>query len=192
VISYPTESYINHSSLELREKLLSKLEHYSKRYGLSPIPESLLDKYRYYEERYYVVQIIVQDLTRLYPGQVEPFEGDTYAPTLYKLIKHDLDAVPLAAAMAAWISWDNWRFDGELKSKNLSYGLVLNYPHPMMRAACFVAGTTKEDELDNCIPLEKKKTADLYAVQEILKNQGKERIEILQKLKKHRLAILNS
>lgn len=192
MISYPTESYINHSSLELRERLLSKLEHYKRTYDLSPVPSSLLSKYRYYEERYYVVQIIVQDLTRLYPGQVEPFEGDTYAPTLYKLIKHDLDVVPLPAAMAAWITWDSWRFEGELASKNLSYGLVLNYPHPMMRAACFAAGVTKEDELDYCIPLEKKKTADLYAVQEILKENGEDSIDILQKLKKHRLQILNA
>lgn len=192
MISYPTENYINHSSVELREKLLSKLEHYKRTNGESPLPSSLLSRYRYFEERYYIVQIIVQDLTRLYPGQVESFNEDTHAPTLYKLIKHDLDAAPLPAAMAAWITWDNWRFDAELGEKNLSYGLILSYPHPMMRAACFAAGVTKEDELDYCIPLEKKKTADLYAVQEILKERDEERVNILQKLKKHRLQILNA
>jgi hypothetical protein len=191
VFSYPSNTYLSYSNSCLRKQLLSRLEYYKRvNGGLSPIPKSLLDRYRYYEERYLVVQIVMYDLERFY--DYKPEEDSDYEPTLYRLMKADLARVPLPAALAAWLSWDDWRFTNELAEIDLSYGLVLDYPQPLIRSASFVAGLTKTEELDECIPLETQKRADKFAIQEVLKHATEPEEEILQRLSLSRKLILQA
>lgn len=124
-------------------------------------------------KRYLTVQLILLDLETFYPEQFlcRDTEQDYFEPLLYKIISADINRICVEAACCAWLSWDSAVITGleDLKHELpecLSYGLVLEYPSPILRAASFLAGFTKREELFS-LPEHVHNQADLFALQQL-------------------------
>jgi hypothetical protein len=140
---------------------------------LRKTPRSPLGLYQYYNKRYLFVQVILSDIKEFYPGEFEcsPAEADTFEPMFYKIISADMNRICVDAACCAWLSWDNksladFDLPAEQVPECLSYGLVLEYPRPLIRGASFLAGYTRREELLG-MSEHIHNQADLFALQQV-------------------------
>lgn len=189
--------YMNYSSLKIRDKLGSKVRYLLKK---SPINAGVtwpFGFYMYNIERFRFTHLLLKELELRYPGQSKSTLEDPvlYNPVLYEITAADLKHVRLEAACCAWLSWDNKTLEqqgvpADQLPGNLSYGLVLSYPEPIMRAACYLVGETKESELLSIDP-ETHYQAEQFALQrlkEAFPTLNKEDLENITRQQKHSLA----
>jgi hypothetical protein len=175
-VSIPPRSHLEYtafSSISLRNTLASKMEVYKRRYGsLLVRPQDPLDMYNYYTKRYLAVQLLLAEYKKFYPKQAEDNLDDEGRSVLISLVISDMNSFAMPGACAVWLTWDDWTpaksgIPEEEIPEGLSYGLVLSYPRPIMRMACFLSGLTTREELVYLIPQEVQQTADKFALQQL-------------------------
>jgi len=188
---------MNYSCLEIRDKLGSKVRYTLKQ---SPINVGITRSFGFYMyaiERFRLTHLLLKELELRYPGQSKSTLEDPvlYSPVLHKITAADLDKVRLEAACCAWLSWDNQTLEqqgvpADQIPDDLSYGLVLSYPEPIMRVACYLVGETKEEEL-LAIPPETHYQAEQFALQQLKRafpTLNKEELKNITRQQKHSLA----
>ena len=188
---------MNYSCLQIRDKLGSKVRYILKK---SPVNAGVtwpFGFYMYTIERFRLTHLLLKELELRYPGQSKSTLEDPveYRPVLHEITAADLNNIRLEAACCAWLSWDQQTLEQQgvptdQVPDNLSYGLVLSYPEPIMRAACYLVGETREVEL-LAIPPETHYQAEQFALQELksaFPTLNKEELENITRQQKHSLA----
>lgn len=189
--------YINYYSLDLRDWLASKVRLLLKQQPVNQTPNNPLESYVYYLERFRFTHLMLNELQTYYPKQAAVENTSLYHPVLFDITSIDTAQLRLEAACCAWLSWDGKTLKDhgvpvEQIPDGLSYGLVLRYPEPIMRAACYLVGETKEEELLYRITPEKHYQAEQFALQELRRAFALTEAEIdriLSGHRKHSLAI---
>lgn len=83
--------------------------------------------------------------------------------------------------LAAWLSFDGYRLNAQIHKQagELSYGLVLKHPVAIKRAASYLAGFTKEDEIGGLMSTNKVSRCHNFAVDRAMqRNPDKTRAQI--------------
>jgi hypothetical protein len=157
-------THMQYSSLYIRDKLIDWAEFYKTENGsLTNKPKDMLSLYIYIYQQYITTGLIITDYEASYPHEAVYLGDEVQAPDINLRISKDLDKCCLYLAMAAWLSWDEWRYPG-LK---LSYGMVLRYPCALLPAAAYISRAMSADELGIHIPDFVKKSADCFAVKDV-------------------------
>ncbi len=183
--------YINYSSLHLRDWLASKVRLLLKQQPVNQTPNNPLESYVYYLERFRFTHLMLSELKTYYPKQAAVQDGSVYHPVLFDITSIDTARLRLEAACCAWLSWDGKTLKDvgvpvDQIPDGLSYGLVLRYPEPIMRAACYLAEETKEEELLYRITPEKHYQAEQFALQELRRSFALTETQIDNILSGHR------
>ena len=158
----------------MRDWLVSQLKYLMQRGPVNEIPSTPYQVFLYYIERFRVTHLLLAELEKYYPQQIQRSkeEPEVYRPVLYEITSADLNKVRVEAACCAWLSWDHKTLDElgvpkEQLPENLSYSLVLDYPEPVMRVACYITGETRAEEVQENILPETHYMAEQYALQEM-------------------------
>lgn len=189
--------YMSYSSLKIRDKLGSKVRYILKKSAINTAVSWPFGFYMYYIEQFRFIHLLLKELELRYPDQSKSTLEDPvlYSPVLYEITAADLKNVRIEAACCAWLSWDNKTLEQQgvpanQLPDNLSYGLVLSYPVPIMRAACYLVGETKESELLSIDPVVHYQ-AEQFALQrlkEAFPALNKEDLKNITRQQKHSLA----
>lgn len=104
-----------------------------------------------------------------YPNDVvETVDVDYAVPTVCAIAREDIKRVVFPAAAIAWLNYNHdfkWHVHGGANEvpEDLSYGLVLKYPEPILRSCYYFTGLLKNEE-DPALPEEVVRTAQIYAL----------------------------
>lgn len=136
--------------------------------------------YQYYFRARMAAWIMDDAIEKHYPDHPE---GPKASAAINDVVNTDITRVTIDLAAAAWLTIDHWRLhvvfpEIEIPS-DLSYGLVLQYPQPMLRQAQFLVGQTVEEELKALDPhlLRESEGFALRQVQKVYRDQTNRVIE---------------
>lgn len=136
--------------------------------------------YTYYFRARMAAWIMDDAIQEHYPDHPE---GPKASAAINDVVNTDITRVTIDLAAAAWLTIDHWRLHVAFPNidipSDLSYGLVLQYPQPVLRQAQFLAGHTVMDELkaiDDSLISESKGFA-LRQVQKVYKDKTNRDIE---------------
>jgi len=83
--------------------------------------------------------------------------------------------------LAAWLSFDGYRLNNQIHKQagELSYGLVLKHPVAIKRAASYLAGFTRQDEMQGLMSAKKISRCHNFAVERAMqRNPDKTKAQI--------------
>ena len=103
------------------------------------------------------------------------------AQELLKTWERESNKIIQEGVLAAWLSFDGYRFNNQIRKQagDLSYGLVLKHPIAIKRAASYLAGFTRQDEMDGLMSANKVSRCHNFAVDRALqKNPDKTKAQI--------------
>lgn len=126
----------------IRQKLIEQVENrvYSLHLGLWRDVKVLFE---YYVRQRLTLKVIDSYCKEISAPTWNAGNKVCYLPSYLAL--RDINRVPVQAAAVAWLSFDGWRWDKEKYPgfpEDLSYGLVLEYPQPILAATAWLAGLT--------------------------------------------------
>lgn len=106
--------------------------------------------YLYYFRARMAAWIMDDAIVKHYPDHPD---SNSASAMINSVINTDITRVTIDLAAAAWLTIDEWRLHVEFPDleipTDLSYGLVLQYPEPILRQARFLAGESVRDELQS-------------------------------------------
>lgn len=103
------------------------------------------------------------------------------AQELLKTWESESNRIIQEGVLAAWLSIDGYRLRGQIHKQagDLSYGLVLKHPVAIKRAASYLAGFTREDEMTGLMSANKVCRCHNFAVDRAMqKNPDKTKAQI--------------
>lgn len=100
---------------------------------LMTVPLDFQLRRKYYEAQILAQYIFLQHINAQYPG--EPINPENH-PLICQVLQKDLGRVNVWCALGAWLRIDGSRYEDNCRvPEDLSYGLVLQYPEPVIAFA---------------------------------------------------------
>jgi len=139
---------------KIRKELIQQLLLDSSPYATCKLVDDVYWLYNYYTELRLFNFTIQQELSIKYPGVELMYHNDSLIPTENAKYILDADQCKLRVAVICWLSLElEPSLKGIIKDipKNIQYGLVLDYPSPILRGAAYLLDNSLENYDDASI-----------------------------------------